>query len=54
MFGKIDECIDIRGLMRLGAWGAAAAGALLSAVLAIRSDHGARRIAASVAPSTLP
>ena len=50
MFGKTLERIDIRGLVRLGAWGATAAGALLIAVLAIRSEHGARRIAASVTP----
>ena len=45
MFGKNDEQIDMRGLTRLGLWGAAATGALLIAVLAMQSDTGTRRVA---------
>ncbi len=45
MFGKKDEQIDMRGLMRLGSWGAAATGALLIAVLSVQTDTGARRMA---------
>ena len=40
-----DEQIDVRGLVRLGTWGAAATGALLFAVMAIQSENGARRVA---------
>jgi hypothetical protein len=50
MFGKNDEQIDVRGLLRLGSWGAAATGALLVAVLAIQSDTGARRAANVFSP----
>jgi len=48
MFGKKGEQIDMRSLARLGSWGAAAAGALLIAVLAMRSDAGARRVAGAL------
>ena len=40
-----DEQIDVRSLVRLGAWGAAATGALLFAVMAIQSENGLRRMA---------
>jgi hypothetical protein len=46
--GKTDEQIDMRGLLRLGSWGGAAIGALLIAVMAIRSDNGSRRVAATL------
>jgi hypothetical protein len=39
-----DEQVDMRGLVRLGAWGAAATGALLFAIMAIQSENGLRRI----------
>jgi hypothetical protein len=39
-----DEQIDVRSLVRLGAWGAAATGALLFAVMAIQSESGLRRM----------
>lgn len=39
-----DEQIDVRSLVRLGAWGAAATGALLFAVMAIQSENGLRRV----------
>jgi hypothetical protein len=48
MFDKTDEQIDMRGLVRLGSWGAAAVGALLLAVLAVQSDTGARRVAGAM------
>lgn len=41
-----DENLDLRGLARLGLWGAAAVVALLITVFATRSDIGARRMAA--------
>jgi len=53
MFGKTDEQIDMRGLMRLGSWGAAATGALLIAVLAIQSDNGSRRVAGTLNPQPI-
>lgn len=40
------EDIDLQGLMRLAAWGAAAAAALMLAVFATRSELGTRRMAA--------
>jgi hypothetical protein len=40
------EDIDLRGLIRLASWGAAAAAALLLAVFATRSELGTRRMAA--------
>lgn len=43
-----DENLDLRGLVRLGAWGAVAVTALLLAVFATRSDLGARRMAAAL------
>jgi hypothetical protein len=39
-----DEQTDVRSLVRLGAWGAAAMGALLFAVMAIQSENGLRRM----------
>jgi hypothetical protein len=48
MFDKTDEQIDMRGLVRLGSWGAAAVGALLLAILAVQSDTGARRVAGAM------
>jgi hypothetical protein len=42
--GPADEQIDVRGLVRLGSWGAAATGALLFAVMAIQSENGLRRM----------
>jgi hypothetical protein len=39
-----DEPTDVRSLVRLGAWGAAATGALLFAVMAIQSENGLRRM----------
>jgi hypothetical protein len=39
-----DEQLDVRGLVRLGTWGAAATGALLFAVMAIQSENGLRRM----------
>jgi len=39
-----DEPIEVRSLVRLGAWGAAATGALLFAVMAIQSENGLRRM----------
>jgi hypothetical protein len=41
---QTEEQIDVRGLVRLGAWGAAATGALLFAVMAIQSENGLRRM----------
>ena len=46
--GKADEQIDMRSLVRLGSWGAAACGALLLAVLAVQSDNGSRRVAGAI------
>jgi len=56
MFGKTDEQIDMRGLVRLGSWGAAAVGALLIAAMAIQSDNGSRRMAGalSLQPTASP
>jgi hypothetical protein len=48
------EDIDLRGLVRLASWGAAAATALLLAVFATRSDLGARRMAAVFGPGSAP
>lgn len=50
MSGNTDEHIDMRGLVRLGSWGAAAIGALLIAVMAARSDNGSRRVAGALNP----
>jgi hypothetical protein len=54
MFGKKDEQLNMGGLVRLGSWGAAAAGALLLAILAIQSDTGARRVAGVLNTDTTP
>jgi hypothetical protein len=48
------EDIDLRGLIRLASWGAAAAAALMLAVFATRSDTGARRMAAVFGPGSAP
>jgi hypothetical protein len=44
--------IDLRGLIRLASWGAAAAAALMLAVFAARSDTGSRRMAATLGPAS--
>ena len=46
------EDIDLRGLIRLASWGAAAAVALLLAVFATRSDIGSRRMTAMFGPAS--
>lgn len=46
------EDIDLRGLIRLASWGAAAAVALLLAVFATRSDIGSRRMTAMFGPTS--
>jgi len=48
------EDIDVRGLMRLASWGAAAVTAMLLAVVAARSDLGTRRVAAIFGPESAP
>lgn len=48
MSGNTDEQMGMRGLVRLGSWGAAAIGALLIAVMAARSDSGSRRVAGAL------
>lgn len=48
------EDIDLRGLIRLASWGAAATAAFLLAVFATRSETGSRRMAAVFGPSSAP
>lgn len=47
---KTEENVDLPSLKRLGFWGGGAIAALLLAVLAVRTDTGARRIAEGIAP----
>ena len=47
-----DEQTDVRSLVRLGAWGAAATGALLFAVMAIQSENGLRRMTGTSTAAT--
>lgn len=47
---KTDENVDLPTLKRLGFWGGGAIVALLLAVLSVRTDIGARRIAEGIAP----
>jgi hypothetical protein len=47
-----DEQIDLRGLVRLGLWGAAAVGSLLLAVMAMQSENGSRRMTATLNQSS--
>ena len=47
---KTEENVDLPTLKRLGFWGGGAVAALLLAVLAVRTDSGARRISEGFAP----
>lgn len=51
---KPDEQIDMRTLVRLGGWGAAACVALLAVVMATRSDMGVRRLSPAQAQTSAP
>jgi hypothetical protein len=49
-----DKRFDMRALLRLGAWGTAALAALIIAIVAGRTDAGARRALAAFQPSEPP